>query len=71
MQPSVEKIWVSAQESLRSMLNPDIYNLWFQPVKALALEGDTIVLEVADDFCECPRDRLEFSRPVGLFVWSS
>jgi chromosomal replication initiator protein len=52
MQASVEKIWSSAQQSLRSMLNPDIYNLWFQPVKAVALEGDTIVLEVANDFCE-------------------
>ena len=34
------------------MLNPDIYNLWFLPVKAVGLEGDTIVLEVANDFCE-------------------
>ena len=52
MQASVERIWSSAQESLRSMLNPDIYNLWFLPVKAVGLEADTIVLEVADDFCE-------------------
>ena len=34
------------------MLNPDIYNLWFLPVKAVGLEEDTIVLEVANDFCE-------------------
>ncbi|MGA3182432.1 MAG: chromosomal replication initiator protein DnaA [Verrucomicrobiota bacterium] len=52
MQASVETIWSSAQQSLRTMLNPDIYNLWFLPVKALGLEGDTIVLEVANDFCE-------------------
>ena len=52
MQASVEKIWESAQQSLRTMLNPDIYNLWFLPVKAVALEEDTIVLEVANDFCE-------------------
>jgi chromosomal replication initiator protein len=52
MQPSIDKIWESAQQSLRTMLNPDIYNLWFLPLKALALEGDTIVLEVANDFCE-------------------
>ncbi len=52
MQPSIEKIWESAQQSLRAMLNPDIYNLWFLPLKAVALEGDTIVLEVANDFCE-------------------
>jgi chromosomal replication initiator protein len=52
MQPSVEKIWESAQQSLRTMLNPDIYNLWFLPVKAVGLEDDTLVLEVANDFCE-------------------
>ena len=34
------------------MLNPDIYNLWFLPIKAAALEEDTVVLEVANDFCE-------------------
>ena len=52
MQASVENIWESAQHSLRTMLNPDIYNLWFLPVKAVGLEEDTIVLEVANDFCE-------------------
>jgi chromosomal replication initiator protein len=52
MQASVETIWSSAQQSLRAMLNPDIYNLWFLPVKAVGLEADTIVLEVANDFCE-------------------
>ena len=52
MQATVETIWSSAQQSLRTMLNPDIYNLWFLPVKAVGLEGDTIVLEVANDFCE-------------------
>jgi len=52
MQASFERIWESAQQSLRTMLNPDIYNLWFLPVKAVGLEEDTIVLEVANDFCE-------------------
>ena len=37
---------------MRTILNPDIYNLWFLPVKAVGLEEDTIVLEVANDFCE-------------------
>ena len=50
MQASVEKIWESAQQSLRTMLNPDIYNLWFLPVKAVGMEEDTVVLEVANDF---------------------
>ena len=52
MQASAEKIWGEAQLLLRTMLNTDIYNLWFLPIKAVALEGETMVLEVANDFCE-------------------
>src|SRR6516162_898574 len=52
MQPSAEKIWTAAQEHLRSMLSPDTYNLWFAPLRACGQEANTIVLEVANDFCE-------------------
>lgn len=52
MQSTVETIWLSAQQSLRTMLNQDLYNLWFQSIRAVGLEGDTLVLEVVDDFCE-------------------
>src|SRR5437870_13037946 len=52
MPVSAEKIWAAAQEMLRTMLNSDIYNLWFAPVRAAALEGEQIILEVANDFCE-------------------
>jgi chromosomal replication initiator protein len=52
MQASAEKIWVGAQQVLRTMLNADIYNLWFQPIRAASLEKETITLEVANDFCE-------------------
>lgn len=52
MQASAEKIWGSAQEQLRSMLSEETYNLWFAPLRALEFEGDGIVLEVANDFCE-------------------
>jgi chromosomal replication initiator protein len=52
MQGSAERIWGSAQEQLRSMLSADTYNLWFAPLRACALEGSTLVLEVANDFCE-------------------
>ena len=52
MPVSAEKIWTAAQEMLRTMLNSDIYNLWFAPVRAAALEGEQIILEVANDFCE-------------------
>jgi chromosomal replication initiator protein len=52
MQASAETVWEAAQQSLRGMLNPDIYNLWFSPVKAGGLEDETLTLEVANDFCE-------------------
>jgi chromosomal replication initiator protein len=52
MQISSEKIWAAAQEHLRSMLSPDTYNLWFAPLKAFSQDGQGIVLEVANDFCE-------------------
>ncbi|MBI4660647.1 MAG: chromosomal replication initiator protein DnaA [Verrucomicrobia bacterium] len=52
MQSSAEKLWASAQEKLRTMLNSDIYNLWFAPIQAIAVEGDSISLKVANDFCE-------------------
>src|SRR5215211_2582888 len=52
MQTSAETIWASAQQLLRTMLNTDIYNLWFAPLRASALENDLLTLEVANDFCE-------------------
>jgi chromosomal replication initiator protein len=52
MQTAAERIWISAQQMLRSLLNSDIYNLWFAPLQASALEGDCLTLDVANDFCE-------------------
>ncbi len=52
MQASAEKIWSSAQDQLRSMLSADTFNLWFAPLRAAGMEGDCVVLEVANDFCE-------------------
>ena len=52
MQPSAEKIWASAQAILRGMLNQDIYNLWFASLRATALDGDLITIEVPNDFSE-------------------
>src|SRR5688572_23995762 len=52
MQASAETIWSSAQEQLRSMLSADTFNLWFAPLRAVGIEGDCVVLEVANDFCE-------------------
>ena len=53
MQASAEKIWAAAQQILRTMLtNGEIYNLWFAPLRAESIEGDTLTLEVANEFCE-------------------
>jgi chromosomal replication initiator protein len=53
MQASAEKLWTAAQQFLRAMLNNgEIYNLWFAPLRATALEGDSITLEVANEFSE-------------------
>src|SRR5258706_371200 len=52
MQASAETIWAAAQEHLRIKLTPDTYNLWFAPLRASTQENNTIVLEVANDFCE-------------------
>jgi chromosomal replication initiator protein len=49
---SGDRIWQAAQGQLRSMLNTDIYNLWFAPLRAVDLEGEALTLEVANDFCE-------------------
>ena len=52
MQPSADRIWGTAQEHLRSMLSPDTYNLWFAPLRACGQDNNTLLLEVANDFCE-------------------
>jgi len=52
MQASAENVWQAAQQVLRTTLNPDIYNLWFHPLKASSLDAETMTLDVADDFCE-------------------
>ncbi len=52
MQSVAEKTWSSTQQTLRDMLSPDIYNLWFAPVQAVNLDADSISLLVANDFCE-------------------
>ncbi|HEY3860766.1 MAG TPA: chromosomal replication initiator protein DnaA [Verrucomicrobiae bacterium] len=52
MQLTADTVWGAAQQQLRALLNTDIYNLWFQPIKAETLEQEILTLEVANDFCE-------------------
>jgi len=46
------QIWSAAQKHLQTLLAPDIYSLWFEPIRASHLENDAITLEVADEFRE-------------------
>ena len=34
------------------MLSADTYNLWFAPLRASAPDNNSVMLEVANDFCE-------------------
>src|ERR1035441_5446161 len=52
MQAFAERTWGATQEHLRSLLGPDTYNLWFAPLRARSEDDNSLVLEVADDFCE-------------------
>src|SRR3954468_22930149 len=49
---SPEKIWSAAQNMLRTIVNADIFNLWFAPLRGKELNGDYLTVEVANDFCE-------------------
>lgn len=52
MSLNAEAVWSAAQELLRGMLKAEIHSLWFAPVRAGQLEGDSLQLLVSDEFCE-------------------
>jgi len=51
MSATAESVWSAVQDYLRDLLKPDIYALWFEPLKPVSLEGDVFRVEVRDDFC--------------------
>ncbi len=52
MQPAAQQIWGSVQESIQSLVSPELYKLWFTNIRPKALERDCLTLEVENDFCE-------------------
>ena len=52
MQLSAEKIWNLAQEQLRSKLSKDTFSMWFAPLRACAVDGNHVTLEVPNEFSE-------------------
>ena len=45
MTSDAEPIWTAMQETLRETVKPDVYDLWLAPLQAVAITGDTLVLE--------------------------
>lgn len=52
MDNMLETSWAATQETLRKMLKPDIYDLWFAAITPRSLENDVLTLEVDNEFCE-------------------
>ena len=52
IQPSADKVWGAAREHLQAMLSADTYKLGFEPLRVGGMDGEHIVLEVSNDFCE-------------------
>src|SRR5215469_15570204 len=52
MQLTAEKLLGMAQEHLRSKLRQDTYNMWFAPLQAAEMDGNSVTLAVANEFCE-------------------
>ncbi|HWN97303.1 MAG TPA: chromosomal replication initiator protein DnaA [Methylomirabilota bacterium] len=52
MQASAQKVWVSVQQSIQSMVSPELYKLWFKNIRPKNFDHDCLTLEVENDFCE-------------------
>jgi chromosomal replication initiator protein len=52
MQISADKIWNTAQEHLRVKLSRDTFNMWFAPLRPCGVDGQQLVLEAPNEFCE-------------------
>ena len=52
MQSNAEKVWAIARENLRVPLNPEVFQLWFAPLRAVTMDAESFTIEVSDDFRE-------------------
>ncbi len=50
MQTAAENIWGTVRQSLQTMVNPDLFRLWFDPIRPKGLEHDVLTLQVVDEF---------------------
>jgi len=51
MNTTADEIWTQASETLRSMVNPDLFNLWFDPIHLDIIEENSATLKVPNEFC--------------------
>ena len=51
MTNNFEQTWKQASETLRTMVNPDLFNLWFDPIQAGSIREETATLIVPNEFC--------------------
>ena len=51
MNTSTEEIWTQAKETLQSMVNPDLFNLWFDPIQLVSIEKSKATLVAPNEFC--------------------
>lgn len=51
MSASTEATWTKAKETLRSMVNPDLFNLWFDPIQLVSIEKSKATLLAPNEFC--------------------
>ena len=51
MNKTFEKTWTQASETLRTMVTPDLFNLWFDPIQPGTIDEETALLIVPNEFC--------------------
>jgi chromosomal replication initiator protein len=49
---STDKIWAKTQGTLRSILHPELYQMWFATLRAVSFESEVLTLEAANDFSQ-------------------
>lgn len=47
-----ETLWTACLVSLKTMLKPELYDLWFFPLRARSLVDEVLTLEVGDEFTQ-------------------
>src|SRR2546426_12090984 len=52
MTASYDHVWKDACKILQGMLNPDLFNRWFVPIKPMELRDDVLVLGVVNEFSQ-------------------